>query len=793
MKQIELANQNQCTGCGACANICPKHAIQMLPDEEGFLQPQIQEELCIHCGKCEKTCPVLNPKKENSFPKGVVAVRASDEIRQTSSSGGVFSLLAHWIFQQNGVVCGAAFDDDFQLKHIAIEREEELESLKGSKYLQSNTVDIYKKIKDYLEKNRAVLFVGTPCQVAALYRITGRQDRLYTIDIFCHGVPSQNVFTKYLKETAAGRKVESVKFRDKRFGWACNHIRIQFTDGTSYEGDDKTDAYEKGFFRNLWLRRSCETCTFSEFPREGDLSIGDFWGITKIDASQNDGKGTSVVLVNNQRGKELYESVIFPQAECKKIDVAAEQLPNRVHAGCVFNKNRDRFFHLIKQRPILEAVPMALNKRYDIGLVSNYCAPNFGGALTHYALYHTLEDLGYSTLMIEAPLINTSAARVGTRLDVMERCFLDHLYPAYAMSKFYRTRQAMKELNQICQSFVVGSDQLFQYSLYQETNQFVSLDWVESRKKKIAVAASFGHGKIFGDPKVHAELSYWLSRYDYFSVREDSAVDICQQQYGIHAVQILDPVFLVNPKHYETLIEKATVDLPKKYVGFYILDPSEEKANIIQEIASRNKIDKTGFSEFDASSNYVASLENCNVRNYRGEERLKVIRDCDFFVTDSFHGTCLAIIMKKPFVTFLNSKRGESRFYSILKLFCLEDRLVTSFAEFLEKTEKLYQNIDWGKTNGILTQEKKRSMDWLTNALCSPKLNRNTEYDILIDRLKTLEDKIQKINTEIDKRKKEKNDRFFYKEINFFQKAMKFYHDNGLKCFCKKIIEKIKL
>lgn len=736
--KIVLADQNHCTGCGACANICPKAAIQMLPDEEGFIQPVIDDALCVKCKLCEKTCPVLSCKKNaNSLHPNIYAMRADDEIRSRSSSGGIFTLAAQWILSQNGVVCGAAFDDNMQLKHILIESENDLDQLRGSKYLQSNVNDIYIRIKSLLNSNRKVLFSGTPCQVAALYSVVGENENLYTVDILCHGVPSQAVFNLYCDYIARGRKISSVNFRSKEFGWVANHIKIEFDNKENHVGTDREDPYEIGFLRNLFLRRSCESCSFSEFPRWGDISIGDYWGISKMDPSQNDGKGTSIFLANSEKGKEIFNAV-YKKTTWKKTSVLPNSLPNRLKAECVFNINRDRFFSLIKTRSIKDAVDMAMSRKYDVGLVCNYCAPNFGGALTHYALYHVLEDMGYSTLLIEEPL---SAFRKifpnrKTYLEIMDRCFLHPIYPKHAMSSLYETTEDMRILNRHCDIFLVGSDQLFQYALYNQHGQFVSLNWVEGYKKKIAYAASFGHGEIFGDDIGQADLAYWLNRYDSFSVREDSGIAICRDQYGLDAEQVLDPVFLVEKKYYLDLIKKAEkCELPKQYVGFYILDPDNEKACIIEHLKSKFRIASTGFSEFNAANAYLKPLDKCNPKNYKGEERLKLISQSALFVTDSFHGTCLAIIMNRPFVTILNAKRGSSRFYSILKMFGLQSRLVTSYSDFIDKQSILEKPIDWVSVNAILSKEKEKSILWLKNALNRPKIRKNDSYDILIRKM----------------------------------------------------------
>ena len=461
----------------------------------------------------------------------------------------------------------------------------------------------------------------------------------------------------------------------------------------------------------------------------------------EIDKTQNDDKGTSLVTINSEKGRNLFAE-LKSNFQHKEIKIAPNKLSNRFHAVYAANKNRQRFFHLAKNKSITDAATMAFEGKYDIGLVSNYCAPNFGGQLTHYALYHTLEDLGYSTLVIRIPS-NTLKKESVYRESLNYTC-LEPLYEEYNLSKEYSSALDMEELNNICSQFVVGSDQLFQYVLYNLFDQMVSLKWVESRKKKIAIAASFGHDYIFGDAEVHADLAYWLKRYDYFSVREASGVEICKNNYGIHAEHVLDPVFLVDKKHYDNLVKKASCVLPDEYVAFYILDPTIEKGDIIHKIAGLLGINVTGFSEYNSSEKKIAPLYNCNCKNYKMEERLKVISQCNFLITDSFHGTCLAIIMNKPFITYLNKDRGSSRFYSLLKMFGLENRLVVSYEEFKNKGSKLLAPIEWEIVNEKLDYETKKTKQWVANALAAPKSNYNDVYDVLEKRISFIEKQYKK-------------------------------------------------
>ena len=236
------------------------------------------------------------------------AAMASDEIRlNKSSSGGIFTLIANEVLKNNGIVVGASFDEGETVNHIIVDNYKDLEKLKGSKYVQSNINDIYKKIKQYLDKNIKVLFTGTPCQIAGLKSYLSKEyENLMTIDIVCHGVPSPMVFRKYLKEKFGNStQIVDINFRDKINGWSSSDLIITFQahDFTVSE-KDKENEYITAFLKNYILRKSCFNCPFQKLPRQGDITIGDFWKIQKYDENLDDKKGTSVVLVNNKKGQE---------------------------------------------------------------------------------------------------------------------------------------------------------------------------------------------------------------------------------------------------------------------------------------------------------------------------------------------------------------------------------------------------------------------------------------------------------------------------------------------------------
>ena len=307
-----MIEKKECCGCTACVHICPVNCITMQEDEEGFLYPVIEEEKCIHCHKCEKVCPGRITKQIHTNTETFVGYCIDEEIRKQSSSGGIFSVVAEWIIQQKGVVFGAAFDDNFEVHHIAIETKAELEKLRGSKYVQSRLENVFLQVKQYLEMKRIVLFTGTACQIAGLKNYLNTEDEnLYTIDVLCHGVPSPKIWRIYLdeKQKQYHSSIEQYEFRNKENGWKNYYINILFSDKQQYMVRYFEDDFMGMFLGNIDLRPSCHACHFKGFPRISDMTIGDCWGIENHMPDMDDDKGTSVIMVHSSNGKRMLEGV----------------------------------------------------------------------------------------------------------------------------------------------------------------------------------------------------------------------------------------------------------------------------------------------------------------------------------------------------------------------------------------------------------------------------------------------------------------------------------------------------
>ncbi len=303
-------SMDACCGCAACANSCPKACIEMRANHEGFLHPKVDTSRCVECGLCEKACPVLQSKLENTTtPVSYIAYNADREERGNSSSGGIFVLLAKKILEQGGVVFGAALTDDcYAVQHIAIENVADLPKIMRSKYLQSEIGDTYRKVKQYLVAGRIVLFAGTPCQVEALRCfLKDMYDNLLCVDFVCHGVPSQKLWERYVRyrEQKDGNvKAKQISFRDKTNGWRDYSMVFQYTDGTKYCRAFEDDLYGQAFVRNVSLRRSCYQCQFRKTNRKSDLTIADAWGAESFFPEMFDNQGLSRIFVHTEKGAE---------------------------------------------------------------------------------------------------------------------------------------------------------------------------------------------------------------------------------------------------------------------------------------------------------------------------------------------------------------------------------------------------------------------------------------------------------------------------------------------------------
>ena len=355
-------DKKDCCGCGACAAACPHGAIEMRPDEEGFLYPSIDAKKCVNCGLCGKVCPLKHAGelKAAREPRCFAAIHKSEEVLMRSTSGGAFTALSDVILARGGAVCGADFDENLRVVHKITDTAEERDRMRVSKYVQSDTRGIFRAVREECKK-RPLLFTGTPCQCAALLSyLGGRPENLFVCDLICHSVPSPLVWEEYKKllEAERGGKIAQVWFRSKRHPWG----RANSNRGFAYRMEGSDEIFEDGRFYDLFIherliaRPSCSACRFTDVRRVSDLTIADCFGIEKYAPEWNDPRGVSLILVNTAKGEELLRAASASMRLCERplSENTAEQ--QRLSRPVEFPAGRAAFWEKFRAAGLAEAL-----------------------------------------------------------------------------------------------------------------------------------------------------------------------------------------------------------------------------------------------------------------------------------------------------------------------------------------------------------------------------------------------------------------------------------------------------
>lgn len=374
-----LIEKEKCVGCTACVSICPVKCLEMLPDEFGFSYPKLKDgSKCLDCHLCEKVCPVFNKQEKTmKLPKAYAAFSLNRTIQDNSSSGGIFTEISLCVLRQNGIVYGAAYDEDWKVKHIAVEQVDELYKLRGAKYSESILGNVFTEIKEHLQNGKLVLFSGTPCQVEGLKTFLNKKyENLICLDFVCHGIPSPMAWTAYIEshKTISNSKPVSINQRSKSTGWSrySYSCEIEYEDGTKYSEQSFNDLYMKLYCNDYISRKSCSTCDFKGYNRSSDITIGDFWGIWDIDQEMDNGMGTSLVLIHSTIGMNLFykiqDHIKFKNVELKDVERENPSLlyasREKIERSTVLNTIKDnRFNELWNFFPVSSSTELPIWKR----------------------------------------------------------------------------------------------------------------------------------------------------------------------------------------------------------------------------------------------------------------------------------------------------------------------------------------------------------------------------------------------------------------------------------------------
>ena len=311
----DICSQEKCTGCGACVNVCPKKCIKLI-EKQGFLYPNINKKECIGCSQCVEYCPNNKENKNaNGNPKVIAAFYAKCDSIKESTSGGIFPAIAEYVLKQNGKIYGAIMNENLEVYHKLAGTKQEYQKMRGSKYIQSDTKYTFFEVKELLENNTQVLYVGTPCQIAGLYSFLKNREytNLITIDLVCHGVGSKRIFDNYVEylENKYKSKITNIHFRSKKYGYDKFTVGIKFKNGREKYIRSINDIYMSMYYKKGIYRESCYTCRYARIPRIGDITLGDFAEIdcdSKVYKKSNN-KGISLILLNNEKAQKIFDKI----------------------------------------------------------------------------------------------------------------------------------------------------------------------------------------------------------------------------------------------------------------------------------------------------------------------------------------------------------------------------------------------------------------------------------------------------------------------------------------------------
>lgn len=738
--------EKQCMGCGVCMNICPVNAITMVFDEKGFYSPKVDEEKCIKCGKCLKVCAALDYKSDNKEPQ-VYAVAAQDDERIHSTSGGAFAILAKYVLKNNGYVCGVAWNENWEAEHIIIDKVEDLQKLRFSKYVQAKTGNCYKKIKDLLENGKNVLFSGTPCQNAGLNKFLNKDyQNLITVDILCHGAPSPKVWQDYLKENYNKENISEINFRNKYKDWnvgTCWEAIYNTNYGYIKEENRKKQIgiYLEAFLKHVLSNDACMECKYKFIPRPADFTMGDCWFL-RNNPNYDSKNGLSVLLTNNSKAELVFKKIARNFKICKKINLNKKWDKIEITNASRASYARKEFFENYKEGKSLNKIlNTAIGKKYDAALLTQFNVMNYGSALVAYAANQIIKELGCSILMINKDLN-------GFDNDNPENRSLEFARKHYNISKFYAKDDSCYELNKIVDKFIVCSDTMWWDTEY--AKDYAYLDFVNSDKTKISFATSFAHNSLNMDEDSIRRRKFLFKRFNSISTREAVGVKHLKDTFDTDGIHLYDPTLIADKTIFDDLANNSSLN-DTNFVFAYMLDLTPEKENLAKFISE--KLDKKLI--LISNMRYKGDSKIAQKENLSIEDFVYLCKNADFIIADSFHGTCFSVIYQKDFISLINDQRGLAR-YKIFEDMGLKQYLYKSI-EDVYNISNFNFDINFELANKTIEKESKKAIQWIKAAL-EQKTGKVDKCDLLYDLF------LQHNNKKLPYRKNNSS-----KKINFYK------------------------
>lgn len=736
-----------CSVCTSCISKCPKNAINI--SKKIYNEIKINNQ-CIECKICENNCPGNKNKEKNNPVFKVARVKSYNNINK-STSGGLFGEIARYILRNSGVVYGAVFSENFHsVKHIRCTNITDLNKILKSKYVRSNMNNNYLLAEKDLKKGKTVLFSGTPCQIAGL-KCFLRKDyiNLITVDIICHGTPSEKIWSKYLKslETKFGSKAKYVDFRYLNEDNPAKNFLVEFKNGKVYNEVLYDTTYGRAFFTGLINYSSCANCQFKAFRNYSDITVCDAWGYE----NDNYKHKNSLVMLNTKTGKSIYNKIknkLIEFDDFNMEELLRKNYPILFPTDEHYNRNKIEKLsgNINKQLSYWQQEKNGLKKdNTGIGIINfHYENYNYGANLVAYSLSEVIKKLGFTPYIIDFD--------PSKELDAIERYrtieFLNFRKRYLNMTPKFSNKDDLDILNDYIDMYITGSNQVWRKQITGPNMETYFLDFAKG-KNKISYAASFGTNDFEGTEEEIENCKELLKKFYNISVRESDGQKILLNRFEQESTVVLDPTLLLKREEYEKIITE-TYDEKIDVAVYFVMDHDNtilNNKNFKRLFPNKNIVNIKGDFE---------DIATLNIFKYNSISKwLDGIRKCEYLVTDSYHGVIFGTIFHKKIICIGKKSKCLSRFKTLFNN--LKGNLESINFSSLDNVKNTEININYEEIDENIERLKEKSILFLQESLGADKVKASIDYEKLFFENKMLKKQMKELNSKYEEAIEEKN------------------------------------
>lgn len=736
-----------CSVCTACVSKCPKSAINI--SKKVYNEIKVNNK-CVDCNICKNNCPGNKTKERNKPVFKVARVKSSTNINK-STSGGLFGEIARYVLKHSGIVYGAVFSDDFHsVKHTRCTNSDDLNKILKSKYVRSNMNNNFLLAEKDLKKGKTVLFSGTPCQIAGLKCFLKKDySNLITVDIICHGTPSEKIWSKYLTslEIKFQSKAKYVDFRYYNENDPTKGFLVEFKNGKVYNEALYDTTYGKAFLTGLINYPSCGNCQFKVFKNYSDITLCDAWGYENSEYKHKN----SLVMLNTSNGKTIYNKIKNKLIEFDDFDT--EKLLNSNYPILYptynhYNRNKIEKLsnNINNQLSYWQQEKNGLKKDKDgVGIINfHYENYNYGANLVAYSLSEAVKKLGFNPYIIDFDPFK--------EFNPLERYrtieFLNFRKKYLNMTPRFRNKDELNILTDYLDMYITGSDQVWRKQITGANIETYFLDFAKG-KNKISYAASFGTNDFEGNEEETEDCKVLLKSFYNISVREEEGQKILSNRFDQESTLVLDPTLLLKKEEYEKLITE-TYDEKIDVAVYFVMDHENtilNDKNFARLFPKKKIVNIKGNTE---------TLGTTTIFKYNSISKwLDGIRKCEYLVTDSYHGVIFGTIFHKKIICIGKKSKALSRFKTLFNN--LKGNLESIIFSSLNSVKSTETAINYEEIDANIEKLRERSFAFLQNSLGPNKVKVDIAYEELFLQNKMLRKQVKELNTKYEEAVEEKN------------------------------------